>query len=576
MLDLAIRGGLVADGTGAPMRRADVGVRDGRIVSIGPGGEQARRTIQATGLVVAPGFIDVHTHYDAQVMWDPMLSPSSACGVTTVISGNCGFTIAPLVSSEADYVMRMLGRVEGMPVEALAAGCEWDWSSFGDWLSRLDGHLAINAGFLAGHNAIRRVVMGDASVGSSASPEQLAGMQRLLGQCLEEGALGFSTTRGASHNDHRGDPVPSRWATDDELLELCREVGRHPGTSIGMLPTMSTYDEEVRSLMTAMATAADRPLNWNALSVRPGPEDEANRQAKLACADHAQRHGARVVGLVLAQPMRMRLNLGTGVLYDSFPDWAETMHLGVPLKMAALRSPAVRARLRRGAMGATSPHWADWANCVITDVGNPEFASLVGRRVGAIAAERGADPFDAYLDLALADGLATGVEPPAPGDDEESWRQRAALWQDPRLVVGGSDAGAHLDMMQAFNGHLSVVGSAVRDRELLPLEAAVRLLTEVPARLFGLRGRGRVTEGWRADLVVFDPARVAAGPVEVRHDLPGGAWRLYGEAVGIEKVIVNGSVILDGGQPTGNRPGLALRSGRDTEPTTVEGAECAR
>jgi N-acyl-D-aspartate/D-glutamate deacylase len=564
MLDLAIRGGVVADGTGGPLRRLDVGVRGGRVVSLDATSETAERTLDASGLVVAPGFIDVHTHYDAQVMWDPTLSPSSACGVTTVISGNCGFTIAPLVPSEADYIMRMLGRVEGMPVEALAAGCGWDWSSFADWLCRLDGNLAINAGFLVGHNTIRRVVMGEASVGEMASEGQLSEMSALLGQCLDQGALGFSTTRGASHNDHRGDPVPSRFATDGELLELCREVGRHPGTSIGMLPTMSGYDDGVRRLMTAMAVAADRPLNWNALSVRPGPGEAANRQARLACADDARRQGARVVGLVLPQPMRMRLNLGSGVLYDSFPEWAATMHLPLAEKMAALRRPEVRARLRRGAAGATSPHWADWPNCVITDVANPDLASLVGRRIGDIAAGRGADPFDAYLDVALDDRLGTGVEPPAPGDDDESWKQRAALWQDPRLVVGGSDAGAHLDMMQAFNGHLAVVGSAVRDRELLPLEAAVRVLTDVPARLIGLRGRGRVAEGWHADLVVFDPDRIAAGPVEVRHDLPGGAWRLYGEAVGIEHVIVNGSVILNRGHPTGSRPGTALRSGRDT------------
>jgi N-acyl-D-aspartate/D-glutamate deacylase len=565
VLDLAIRGGMVADGTGAGLRRVDVGVRDGRVVSLGAISEHAVRTLDASGHVVAPGFIDVHTHYDAQVMWDPMLSPSSACGVTTVISGNCGFTIAPLIPGEADYVMRMLGRVEGMPVEALATGCQWDWSSFGDWLGRLDGNLAINAGFLAGHNTIRRIVMGEASVGHPASDQQLAAMRQLLGRCLDEGALGFSTTRGASHNDHRGDPVPSRFATDDELLELSSEVGRHPGTSIGMLPTMSNYDEGVHRLMTAMAGAAHRPLNWNALSVRPGPDEEANRQAKLTSADHARERGARVVGLVLAQPMRMRLNLGTGILYDSFPGWGDTMHLPLAEKMAALRSPELRARLRRGAVGATSPHWADWANCMITDVGTQQFEVLVGRRVGEIATERGEDPFDTYLELALADGLATGVEPPAPGDDDESWKQRARLWQDPRLVVGGSDAGAHLDMMQAFNGHLAVVGSAVRDRRLLSLEAAVRVLTDVPARLCGLRDRGRVAEGWRADLVIFDPELVGAGPVEVRHDLPGGAWRLYGEAVGIQHVIVNGTIILDHGEATGARPGMALRSGRDTE-----------
>jgi N-acyl-D-aspartate/D-glutamate deacylase len=211
MLDLAIRGAVVADGTGQPSRRADVGVRNGLVVAVGTLDEPARQTIDAAGKVVAPGFVDVHTHYDAQVMWDPMASPSSACGVTTVISGNCGFTIAPLAPAEADYVMRMLARVEGMPIDALSAGCEWDWTSFGSWLARLEGNLAVNAGFFVGHSTLRRVVMGEASVGHQATEAQLDELCRLLGTCLEEGGLGLSTTRGASHNDPAA--IPSRRAT---------------------------------------------------------------------------------------------------------------------------------------------------------------------------------------------------------------------------------------------------------------------------------------------------------------------------------------------------------------------------
>jgi N-acyl-D-aspartate/D-glutamate deacylase len=566
VLELLIRNGLVVDGTGAGSRVADVGVHDGRIVTIGRVRELAREQIDADGLVVSPGFIDVHTHYDAQVMWDPLLSPSSSCGVTTVVSGNCGFSIAPLgegdTDADADYVMRMLARVEGIPVAALTAGPGWDWTSFGSWLARLEGNLAVNAGFYVGHSTLRRAVMGEAAVGQPASPAQLAAMVHLLGRSLDEGGLGFSTTRGTSHNDHRGDPVPSRFATHDEFVALAAELRRHPRTSLGIMPTMSSYTGETYELMTAMAAAAERPLFWNAISVRPGDGEPAGRAAKLASADHARARGAQVFGLALAQPMRMRLNLASGVLYDSFPGWAEVMHAPLAEKMAALRDPSVRAKLRAGARDAPSPQWADWANATVVDVHASALQPLVGRRFGDIAAARGLDPFDTVLDVALEDQLQIGIAPPSAGDDDESWAERVRLWRDSRVVIGGSDAGAHLDMMSAFNGHLAVVGEAVRDREVLGLEEAVHLLTGEPAARLGLSGRGRLVEGAHADVLVFDAARIGPAPVHVRHDLPGGAWRIYGEAEGIEDVIVNGVRVLQVGQPTGARPGAVVRPGR--------------
>lgn len=218
MLDLLIKGGSVIDGTGRERFRADVGVRDGRIVAIGDINEQAAKTIDAEGRVVTPGFIDLHTHYDPQVMWDPAATPSSLHGVTSVFGGNCGFSIAPVTPEAAEYLIPMLARVEGMPVESLEAGLDLMWDGFGSWLNRLEGNLAVNAGFMVGHSALRRVVMGEDAVGHEATPEQIAAMVALLHRSIEEGGMGFSSTASSTHNDHQGNPVPSRWATRDEFL----------------------------------------------------------------------------------------------------------------------------------------------------------------------------------------------------------------------------------------------------------------------------------------------------------------------------------------------------------------------
>jgi len=570
MLDCLIRGGTVIDGTGAPGRRADVGIRDGRITAIGEIDEDAQQTLDATGKVVAPGFVDVHTHYDAQAFWDPTLSPSPLHGVTTVFGGNCGFSIAPLSAEAGGYLCEMLARVEGMPLEALQAGVPWDWKSFDEYLSRLDGKLAVNAGFLVGHSALRRVVMGPDAVGKEATQEQIDGMCALLRESLAAGGMGFSSSNAPTHNDNAGKPVPSRFATRDEIVALAGVLADFPGTTLEFLPTVGFFGDEHLAIMTDMSVAANRPLNWNVLGVAAYSQDLAQNQ--LGASDYAKERGGRIVALTPSQVMSLRINLYSGFIFDAFPGWPEVLGLPIEERMRALADPEVRKRLdanaNSDAAGALRA-LAVWQNMTVDSTFLPENQRFEGRKIGDIAEELGKTPFDALLDLALSEGLKTSFSPFIPGDDDESWKLRSEIWKDERTLIGASDAGAHLDMIDTFTYSTSLLGPAVREKNLLSLEEAIHQLTDLPARLYGVRERGRLAENWCADVVVFDPERVGAGPVHFRDDLPTGASRLYAEADGIEHVLVNGVEIVRGREFTGATPGTLIRSGRDTETVTV-------
>ena len=568
MLDLLIRGGTVLDGTGAPARQADVGIRDGVVVSVGGEDEPATASLDATGLMVAPGFVDLHTHYDAQLAWDPTASPSTLHGVTTVLGGNCGFSLAPSGPEHADYLMRLMARVEGMPLAALEQGLSWNWRGFGDWLSTLEGRIGVNAGFLAGHSALRRVVLGDSSNdGEAAGEEAVAAMVAQLHEAIAAGALGFSTSQAHTHNDGSGSPVPSRSADRAELLALAAAIAEHEGTTLELiLPgCVNGFNDDEVELMAALSAAAHRPANWNVLAVTSLDPDGWRRQ--LEASTYASDRGGRVVALTLPYSMTIRLSFLTGSVIDGLPGWAPVLGLPVEERLKALSDPEVRRRL---AEGAASPeagvlgYLARWHRLEILETFSPLNEGLEGRRISEIAKERNQDAFDTLLDIVVADGLRTGLRPQMPQATEEDWRLRAESWRDPRTVVGGSDAGAHLDMMCGAVYSTSLLAS-VRDQATVSWEEAVQQLSDVPARLYGLKGRGRLVPGWRADVVLFDPERVAPDRERTRDDLPGGAARLFAGAIGVEHVLVNGTAVVSDGRSTGALPGTLMRSGRDTE-----------
>ena len=571
-VDLLIRNGTVVDGTGAPARRADVAVKDGRVVAVGDVDDAATRTIEAADLVVAPGFVDVHTHYDAQLLWDPTASPSPMHGVTTVFGGNCGFTLAPGGAEHVDYLSRLMARVEGIPLPALQHGVPWDWTTTAGYLDRVEASgIAVNAGFLCGHSALRRVVMGEHAVGEEASDEQITAMERLLHDALAAGAMGFSSSQAPTHNDGDGNPVPSRSATRAELVRLARVAGAHDGTQLEIIipGCLNGFTDDEVDLLTEMSLAADRPLNWNVLGVAAG----GNHEHQLDAGTRAAARGARVVALTLPQGMRIRLSFHTGFVLDGLPGWRETFALPIEARMRVLSDPQARARLDEQAHSPEAgvlAGLARWERLEIVEGFTPETKRLEGKKIGEIAAASGRAPFDALCDIVVADGLRTGLRPDFGGPEpDDVWKMRAEVWRDPRAIVGGSDAGAHLDMMSGASYSTFVVGDAVRNGHVT-IEEAVHLLTDVPARLYGVRDRGRVAVGAHADLAIFDPATI--GPVGERtyDDLPGGASRIVAESRGMQHVLVAGTEIVRDGAYTGATPGTVLRSGRDTETVSAK------
>ncbi|MBO0731944.1 MAG: amidohydrolase family protein, partial [Acidimicrobiaceae bacterium] len=502
--------------------------------------------------------------YDAQLYWDGYATPSSGHGVTSVIGGNCGFTLAPLRSRDADYTRRMMAKVEGMPLEALEHGVDWSWETFGEYLGGLDGRIGVNAGFMVGHCALRRYVLGDEAVERTSTEEEVEQLVGLLRQSLEAGGLGLSTSRSSTHNDGDNRQVPSRAASEDELLRLCDVVGDFPGTSLEAIVEgcLRGFSPEEVELLAQMSARAARPLNWNVLTVAAGNEQRVAQQ--WGPSRRAREIGGRVVALTMPVFADNNMSLGTFCALWLIPGWHDILALPFDEKTAKLRDPAVREEMTRAAKGTVFERLADFSNYRIGDTFNPANKRFEDRLITDIAAEKGMDPADALIDITSADEYKTVLWPLPAGDTDADWAARREVWDEPDALLGGSDAGAHLDRMLGSPYPTRFLADTLRGRRLLPLERAVQLMTDVPARLFGLQDRGRLVEGAFADVVVFDPATVDSGPARRVYDLPGDSLRLTSASTGVCRVFVNGKVTIVDGETAGALPGRVLRSGRDT------------
>jgi N-acyl-D-aspartate/D-glutamate deacylase len=555
--DLAIRGATVVDGTGAPRFTADVEIEGGRIRRVGRAGRGAHRAIDADGLVLSPGFIDVHTHYDAQLHWDPTASPSSWHGVTTVLCGNCGFTLAPARPEDTQWLMRMLSRVEGMAPGALAAGLDWRGGSFGAFWSRLEPALGINAGGYVGHSALRRFVLGEAASERAASGTEVEAMKALLRESLAQGALGFSSSQLDIHVAHDGREVPSNFAAPAELIELAAVLREFPGASLEFIPRsfVEGYAPDDRATILEMARRSGCAVELNTLAALPANPLSWKQSMQFAHAARAE--GLRVHPMFAANRQAAYFALDSTFLFDELPSFRETLTLPGPERVARLRDPAVRARMRADLQNARS-FAPRWPFCRVEAVRDPGHAAWLGRSVAELAAERGTDAFDCFLDLSLEEELETTFVMAAPATPESLAIKREMIL-DPLLTAGSSDAGAHL---------LSLVGVDFTTRLLtdwspdpLPLEQAVARITGIPAAEHALADRGVIREGACADLVLFDPTRLAVGRTRLVRDFPADSARLVVEAEGYVATLVNGVVARENGEATGAACGHWLRRG---------------
>ena len=560
--DLVIKNGIVIDGSGLPRYRADVGVRHGRIVTIGRIRERAREVVDAEGQVVTPGFVDGHTHMDAQIFWDPLGTSSCWHGITSVVMGNCGFTLAPCAKENKHLVVRNLQRAEDIPPAAMEAGIEWRWTTFPEFLDCLDSlPKGINYGGYVGHSAVRTYVMGERAFEQAASEDDLKAMEREVRDAIRAGAIGFTTSRSPAHETPDGRYVASRLATWDEvrrlvgvmgdlnagLFEIAGEgVDRAPGD-----PGLRDYHVRLRDL----AVDTGRPVTFGVFSRRGVPDVW---RKYLSLLDETAAAGGRMFAQVHSRSLSALLSFKTQMPFDRLPVWKELRALPLAEQRRRLHDPELRRRLieASGESDGQRPVGAearaadyDWL-LVFDTVEGPH------RTVAEVARERGQHPAETMIDLALARDLDLFFLQPVANENQD---YALELMRHPRAVVTFSDSGAHVSQLMDSSLQTHLLYHWVRRKQAFTLEQAVRMLTLVPATLWGFADRGLIREGMAADLVVFDPETIAAEMPEVVDDLPSGARRLVQRTRGIAATVVNGEVLLRDGKHTGALPGQLLR-----------------
>ena len=561
MADLVIRGALLCDGSGHEAARGDLAVAGDRIAAVGRAAERGAREIDGAGLALAPGFIDVHTHYDCQLFWDPQASPSPWHGVTTVVMGNCGFTIAPCREADRETLMQLLLFVEGMPIETLRAGIAWAWEDFAGYLGTLERRgVGPNVAAFVGHSAVRYRVMGRAAVERAATPEECAAMAALVRAGMAAGAIGWSTSLSPTHFFGDGTPAPSRLADETELVTLARSLADLERGVIEIAPrtTIGPPDgkAEEQRFFAQLARTSGKVVSWAPLLDNPFAPGSA--QQIIAESADFQARGMRVVPQVGCRPLEVRFDFSEPAFYlEQNPFWRPIMAKSRAERRQLFADGEFRAELGRqtGFVAALAQGWDRLVLRLATSEGLRRWQE---RSVADIAAAQGRAPLEVFCDLVLEDDLATQWGVVLMNHDE---RAVAELIRHPAGLLALSDAGAHVDTLcdQGFTTYL--LGHWVRELGALALEEAVRLVTAVPAERYGLHGRGRLAPGCAADLVLFDPARVGVRPTEMVHDLPCGQRRLLQRAEGIVHVLVNGMPVVEDGAPTGRRPGRVLRGG---------------
>ena len=552
--DLVIRGGSVVDGTGAPAVTADVAVTAGKVVAVGRVEERGERELDADGLTVTPGFVDLHTHYDAQLHFEPTCSPSSWHGVTTVFTGNCGFTFAPAEPGDLDWLLHMLSRVEGMSPDALAAGVTYKGGGFGEFLAGIEGRVGVNVAANVGHCALRRLVMGDEASERPATEDEVATMQVALRQALAEGAVGFTSSQLELHVAHDGRGVPSNHADASELVALAsvlREVGR--GT-IEFIPRsfLTGYDDADRQLVLDMARASGRPVHLNTLTKHPMAPDGWSRSLEFV--DDAAAAGAVVHPMFAANHQGAHFSLDSTFLFDEYTTFREALTLPPAERLVRLRDSAVRDRLRSELADMAGKSFMFIPEILRFEV--TADARLVDRTISEVAAERGVDPLDCFLDVSLEEDLRTQFVLAAPPDAARA-AATETLIRHPMVMAGSSDAGAHLLSFCGADFPTRLLTEWVPD--VLSFEDAVHRLTGIPAAVQGLDDRGVVRPGAAADLLLLDRSRLGTATPRFVADFPAGAGRYVVDATGYVAVIVNGETLLDDGVHTGALPGHVLR-----------------
>ena len=553
--DLKIVGGTIIDGTGSARRLGDVGITDGRIVALGNAPAEADKTIDASGRIVSPGFVDIHTHYDAQILWDPLVSCSPWHGVTTIVMGNCGFSVAPTRPDHRDLIMRTLENVEGMSVEALRAGLgEWPFETFPQYLDAVEANgCAVNMTAMIGHTALRMYVMGEEATERAATDEEIATQRRLVTEALEAGALGFATSRAATHVGYEGRPVPSRLAETSEIVEIAQALGDAGGMMQATVGKGLNHDE-----FATIAENTGANVSWTALLA--GARGPGSHRKDLERAAAIADRGLPVYPQVAVQPIQFEMSWKAPFIYESMRCFQPVSQSDIDGRKTYYADPQWRAEFKEkaGNGGKIGDRWAR------TEISyNPADPSLEGSNVQALADAAGEDPVDFILDMALDGDLEMRITQDVINHDRDEIDE---LLHDPNTVIGLSDAGAHASQLCDAKYSTEFLSTFVRERQSFDLEQAVHMLTQRPAEVFGITDRGTLVEGGHADVVVFDADEVGHLGKRRVADLPAGAERLISDAKGIDAVVVNGTIIRQNGadmvSADGPLPGKLLRNGK--------------